>query len=449
VRRLPPVLSVLAVLLLVAGCVAHEKVADKAASTGDWKTAEREYAQALRGDPKDRRAVEAKWREARAQAITEAQRKAQACMVGQDWDCALYEAQYVLGLDPGDVTMAAVKRDAGREAARARVRRAGEALDRGETVRAMDLLEQARAASDDPGVAAEARALVPAVTQAAVADADGFRAARQYPQAIDLLSRAARLDPGLTQRLQYVQAEYEGWKDAEAERLTREGDELLRARRFPEAKIRYDQALAIRPQWRAAPMAHYAGLLAQGEDAVAHRDFPRAERIYRDASASPAERSFGFAYDALERVRLRTWAVILRDVRVRPGGPSGPLVVSVRLPDGRSAQTVPQRAGRGLRLDASFVVAANAYDDRPVSARVFRLNERAGADGPPFDLGTVSFRLSDLLARGRLSLENGAVDELRFEIVPTQLGDGELRGLVPVVDAPPAPPAPPPPPRKR
>jgi tetratricopeptide (TPR) repeat protein len=439
-RRHPLVASLLALLFLA--CVAHEKVADKAASTGDWKTAEREYAEALRGDPKDRAAVEAKWKSARAQAIAEAQRHAQACMVGRDWECAYGEAGYVLGLDPGDAAMAAARRDAGRELGRVRVREAADAHARGDPGRAMERLEAARAVTNDPGVEAEVRRWIPPVTRGALEAADRYRASRQYPQAIDLLARATRLDPGMGGALQAAQAEYEQWKDVEAERLTREGDGFLRARRYDQAKARYQEAAALRPQGRAATLARYADLLGDGEDAVRRNDFARAERIYREAAQSPADD--GTARDALELVRVRPWAVTFRSVRVRPGGPRGPVVVLVRLPDGRSVQAEPREGPRG-HLEATFVVAANAYDDRRVTARVLR---RVGRDVPPLDLGTLGFRLSELFARGELSLEDGAVDELRVEARPSQLPPGELRGFSPAPDAPPPPPPPPPRPRK-
>jgi tetratricopeptide (TPR) repeat protein len=436
-RRAPFALTV--ITLLLAACVAHEKVADKAASTGDWKTAEREYAEALRHDPKDKAAVEAKWQAARGRAITEAQRHAQACVVGHDWDCALAESSYVLGLDPGDAGMAAVRRDAAREVGRQRLREASAAYDRGESGRAMELLEAARDVTNDPGVESDVRRWIPAVTRLASTDADRLRAARQFPQAIDLLARASRLDPGYGGQLQAVQAEYEQWKDFEAERFTREGDGFLRARQWGEAKARYQQAVALRPQSRAAALLRYADLLGDGEEAVSRRDFARAERLYREAAQSPADD--GLARAALERVRVRPWAVTLRSVRVRHGGPRGPLVVVVRLPDGRAAQTAP-REGSRASLEATFVVAANAYDERVVSARVFRL---ARPGDPPFDLGTVAFRLSDVVGREPFALEDGAVDELVVDAAPTDLPPGELRGLGPVAGPPPPPPAPPPP----
>jgi tetratricopeptide (TPR) repeat protein len=439
-RRSRIALAVIA--LLFTGCVAHEKVADKAASTGDWKTAEREYAEALRHDPKDKAAVQAKWHDARAHAITEAQRHAQACMVGRDWECALEESSYVLGLDPGDAGMAAVRRDAAREVGRQRVRDAAAAYDRGESGQAMALLAAAREVTNDPGVEAEVRRWIPPVTRAAAADADRYRDAHQYLQAIDLLTRATRLEPGYGGQLQAVQAEYEQWKDLEAERLTREGDGFLRARQWREAQARFQQAATLRPQGRAATLARYADLMGDGEEALSRRDFGRAERSYREAAESPADH--GLAREALERVRVRPWAVVVRSVRIRPGGPRGPMVVVVRMPDGRSAQTEPRDGARAY-LEGTFVVLGNAYDDRVVSARVLRM---AGPGAPPFDLGTVSFRISEVIGRGPLALENGAVDELRVEAAPTELPVGELRGLALVSDAP-APPPPPPPPRHR
>jgi tetratricopeptide (TPR) repeat protein len=343
--------------------------------------------------------------------------------------------------------MAAVRRDAGRELGRARARAAAYALERGQGGRAMELLEAARAVTGDPGVEAEVRGLVPAATRAAADEADRLADARQYPQAIALLERAARLDPRWTGRLEAIRAEQEAWLDAEAERLTLEGDGFLRGGRYGEARARYLQAASFRPSGRAATLAAYAGLLLDGEEAVRRRDFAAAERRYEEAARSQADD--GRAREALELVRVRPWAVSLRAVRVRPGGPRGPLVVVVRLPDGRAVQTEPRDGGRA-RLDATFVVAANAYDDRVVSARVLRLT---GRDEAPFDLGTVSFRLADAIRRGPLSLEDGAVDGLVVDAAPSALPAGALRGLSPVPDAPPPPPPPrpqpPPPPRPR
>ena len=65
-------------LALLAACVAHEKVGDRAAALGDWKTAEREYAEAVRKDP-EKKDLREKYRVARASALAESTRRAQAC----------------------------------------------------------------------------------------------------------------------------------------------------------------------------------------------------------------------------------------------------------------------------------------------------------------------------------------------------------------------------------
>lgn len=429
---------VLAVTLaLLAACAAHEKAGDRASSTGDWKTAEREYGQALKKDPGVQE-LRLKYREARSQALAEARRKARACNAARDWECTLAESQYVLGLEPGDAEMAPLRRDSGREAGRLRLRRAGVALERGESARAMELLEGARAATDDPAVEADARPLTRRAVQAAKESAERLRAGREYPQALDLLSRAARLDPEVAPQLRTVQAEYERWKDDEAERLARQGDELVDARRFEEAKARYDQAVAIRPMSRARDLSRYADLLVDGDREIARSQFSWAEASYERALETGLDR--GFAREALDRVQIRRYAVRLLGVRVRRGGPPGDLVVSVTFPDGRRMQTPPER-GAWARLDSSFVVSANAYDDRSVSATVLRMVERPHA--PPLELGRVTFRLSDLLTRRILVLADGAVDELRVDVVPTDLPADGVRGLAPPLE----PPRPPPPPR--
>ena len=421
-RRPALVLALLALAALTA-CAAHEKAGDRASAVGDWKTAEREYSRAAQDHPKDKE-LRAKYQEARTHALADAQAKARACAAGHDWECALGESQYALGLDPGLAEMAVLRRDAGREAGRLRLRSAADALDRRDLVRAMDLLESVRAATDDPGVAAEAGRLSPAVVRAAVAEAERLRGQVKYPPSIDLLTRAARLDPAVEPRLAAVQAEFERWKDAEAERLALEGDALLDARRFAEAKVRYDQAATLRPAGRAAPLAQYAGQLAEGDAAVQRRDFDAAERAFGAAARGGSDS--GLAREALERVQIRLYAVRLRSVRVTRGG--GDLIVTVALPDGRSAQT-PPRFGSYANLESSFVVAANGYDDRTVSLRVFR-----GAGDRPLDLGTVSFPLAELIARGRLAVSGDAIQEVRVECDPADLPEGAVTGLVPVPD---------------
>ncbi len=418
-----PVLAV--ALALLASCASHEKMGDRASSTGDWKTAEREYGRALKADP-DKPDIQAKYREARGNALADARGKARACAAGQDWECALSEALYALGLEPADAEMAVLRHDAGREAGRLRLRRADEALARNESARAMGFIESAREATDDPAVETNARALARRAVRAASNDAERYRLSRQYQPAIDLLVQAARLDPGVGPQLQAVQAEYERWKDDEAERLARQGDDLLEARRFEEARAIYEQARTIRPMSRARDLCRYAGHMADGDRDVGRRQFSSAEVSYRRALETGLDR--GAAQEALDRVQVRRYSVRLLGVRVRPGGPPGDLVIALGLPDGRRMQTAPERGARA-RLDSAFVIAANAYDDRTVSASVLRFVHRPGE--PPLELGNVSFRISDLLSRRVLALADGAVDELRVDVVPTDRALDEVRGLIP------------------
>jgi hypothetical protein len=133
--------------------------------------------------------------------------------------------------------------------------------------------------------------------------------------------------------------------------------------------------------------------------------------------------------------------VRLQGLRVRRGGPPGDLVVVVTLPDGRRLQTLPQH-GNWARLESMFAVAANSYDNRTVTARVLRVVARPGQDVPPLELGTVAIRLSDLLAQRAVVLADGAVDELRVDVVPANLPPGEVRGLMPLPEPPPPRPAP-------
>lgn len=458
-----------ALLLAVASCAAHEKAGDRAAAVGDWKTAEREYGAAARKDP-SKKELQDKYQQARVAAVEGSSRAATACYAARDFECALAEASYALALDPGRVEVATLRRDAGREAGLQRVARAREASGRGDHRGALALLLSAREASDDPRVTTAVRGASPGVVDGAVFEAEALRAQVQYAQALELYGAAAQLDPAVQPRLAAVQAEYERWKDAEAEKLAAQGDGLLGARRYAEAKAAYDAAVQLRPRGRAEPLARYAGLLAQGEASVSTRDFAAAERAFAEASRYPGDQ---LAREELDRVKVRPWAVRLRSVHVQPvrpdgrpwagtrsfaldrildrlaratagAGPAGlaldlvrrlpvenqpTLVVTVGLPDGRGLQSAPRR-GAHAALDGSFVVASNAYDDRQVSLRVVHDDGRDRA----VDAGVVTFRLGDLVARRELSLSGQAVDELRIEADLAGLPDGAFTGLQPIPD---------------
>jgi len=458
-----------ALLLALASCAAHEKAGDRAAAVGDWKTAEREYGVAARKDP-SKKEVQEKYQQARRAAIDGSSRAATACFAAGDFECALAESSYALGLDPGQVNMATLRRDAGREAGIQRVARAREASGRGDHRGALALLVSAREASDDPRVTAAVRGASPGVVDGALFEAEALRAKAQYPQALELYTAAAQIDPAVQPRLAAVSAEYERWKDAEAEKLAAQGDGLLAARRYAEAKAAYDAAVQYRPGGRAAPLARYSGLLAQGDAAIGARNFAAAERAFAEASRFPGD---SIAAQELDRVKVRPWAIRLRSLRVSPTRPDGwpwsgtrsilldhllgrlerasggsvpaavaldlarrmprenqpTLVVTVGLPDGRGLQSAPRR-GVHVALDGSFVISSNAYDDRQVSLRVVHDEGR----GRAVDAGVVAFRLGDLVAQGELAASGQAVDELRLQADVSELPDGAFAGLQPIPD---------------
>jgi len=461
--------ALLALALSTAtGCAAHEKTADKAAAVGDWKTAEAEYAEALRKDPK-RADLQQKYQQARATALYESSRKAKACWAARDAECAFAESDYALRLDPGSVEMATLHADAGREAALQRVRRADEAAGRADWKGALQLLGSAQEASRDPVVTSAVQASSGGVVGGAVAESDRLRAQAQFPAAIDLLALATRIDPRVQPRLDSVRAEYERWKDTEAERFTVSGVQLMDQGRWAEAEQMFRQAVAIRPRSRAEPLSRYAGAMARGAAAAQHRDWPGAERAFSEAAQLNMDR--GQASAELERVRIRPYAFVLRSVLVRPTRPDGhpwaggrnreidrvvawlsrgnlvagqdavemarrlprenqpTLVVTIALPDGRGVQSAPRRGAYTL-LEGGFTVTTNGFDERAVSVRVVHDD----GSGRPVDVGLVSVRLSDVVARGELSLAGGALLDLRIAAVPSDQPDGAVERLSPIPD---------------
>jgi len=453
---------------LVLACASAEKSGDKAAATGDWKTAERSYFAALQKDP-NKPELKQKYAQARAAALDGAIRRANACWAARDVECAFAESDYVVNLDPGNAQMAVLRADASREAGLQRANRSLEILNGGDVRGALLMLISASEASRDPAVVSAVRGASPRVVGDAVAASDRLRSSAQYPAAIDLLSLSARVDPSVQGRLQAVQAEYERWKDAEAERLAMQGDQLLQQGRYAEAEGAYRSALGLRPQSRAQPLAKYAGAMARGLAAAEKRDFQGAERAFSEAANLRVDR--GEAAAQLDRVKLRPYAVALRSVLVKPVRPDGwpwagqrnrdldralslitgrgvippgmvldlarriprenqpVLVVTIALPDGRAVQSAPRRGAYAL-LDGSFTVVTNGFDDRAISMRVSH-DDGAGA---PVDAGSVTVRLSDLVSNREVVLAAGALVELRLEAVAADAPDGAVDRLQPIPD---------------
>jgi tetratricopeptide (TPR) repeat protein len=473
--------------LALAACTAHEKSGDRAAATGDWKSAEREYAQALRDEPQNPERRQ-KWTTARDQAITSAMSHARTCAISQDWECAFGEADYAQALDTGNAEIAAFRVDAARNVGAQRVRAARDAGGRRDYAAAFDLLSRARQVTPDPAVHAEAARVQPAIVQMAVQEAQRYQKAQQFAEAIQTLTAVAKVDGSVRPLLDQIRADQERVLEAQYERVAREGDALLRDRRFSEAADRYAAAQKVKPGGRAEPLARYARALANADAAVLAKDWARAGAAFEEAVKSGADHS-GYAAAELERVRLRPYAVRLDSVLVKPirtdgqpwagarsrtferivgliasaaldprNGPAGQLsmqlyealpdenrpnlVASIELPDGRRFAT-PPRTAVFTRLDGTVVVATNSFDERALTVRVVH-QDVAG----PVDVGAVTFRLADLVAKKALVLGDRAVVELRVSAEPSPQRDGSLSGLTlinPPVATPGGPPTAPPP----
>ena len=482
-RRIILALALLTVGSLAA-CAGHEKLGDRAAAVGDWKSAEAQYAEALRNEPGNPE-KRAKWQQARQQALQGAVAAARACQVSQDWECVFAESDYAARLEPGSTEYAAMRADAGKNAGLLRLRRATEAAARRDHRAAFDLLAKGRAASNDPGIALEASRITPGIVSGAVQDAMQLRAQQQFPQAIELLTLAAGVDGGVRPTLDQVRGEYERWIDAQYEAAAQQGDALLRERRFAEAQGQYEAALKFRKGGRAEPLARYCRGIAQGDAALQRRDWPGATRAYDEAVKSGMD-SGGYATAQLERVRIRPFAIRLRSVLVKPVRPDGApwaggrsrgfdrlvgmlasaaldaqadrgraaldvydvlphenrpnLFATMTLPDGRQFVTPVQKAIRA-RFESIVVVDTNYFDDRPISIRIAH-----AAEAGPVEVGAVTVRIGDLLNGGEVGLKDRAVVEMKVVAEASPLKDGASEGFAPVVAA--VQPASGPPPRR-
>jgi tetratricopeptide (TPR) repeat protein len=473
-------------LAILSACASAQKTADQAAATGDWKTAEANYAAVLRDDPNNAE-KRARWVNARQNALQDAISRSRACQVSQDWECAFGEADYLTRMEPGSADYAKLRAEVGRQAGYARLRRAAEASGRRDHKAAFDLLAGARAATNDPALQAEAAKLQTQLVGSAVRDANAFRQQQQYAQAVDLLSMAAAVDGSVRPQLDQARVEYDRYIDAQYEAAARQGDGYMRERRFAEAAAAYEQATKIRRGGRAEPLMRYARALQAGDAAVERKDWPTATRAYDDAVRTGMDGTNGYAATQLERVKPRPYALRVRSVLVRPIRPDGApwtggtsfgfqrvvgmlanaamegrgnqlvagldvydalphenrpnLVAVMTLPDGRQYSTPPQQALRA-RFDSFVVFATNALDDRPLAIRVVHSDERGTVE-----VGTVTLRVADLLNGGEVKLGDRSIVEMKLVAERSGQADGALQGFVPVGQPGAAPPRPPPQPR--
>ncbi|HEX8697359.1 MAG TPA: hypothetical protein VF815_00850 [Myxococcaceae bacterium] len=460
---------------VLAACVAHEKAGDQAASLGDWKTAYQAYSAALAKEPESP-VLKEKFNNAKSQAITDAYKKAQACAAGGDWGCALGEAEFALELDGTNPEIAAFRADAAKNLALARLSQARQEAEQGKFRFSLELIEKARALSQDPAVLQGIDEARPGLAAMADAAAEDLRQRKAYPQAVEALTVAVTVDPSKRGKLDALQAEYDAWRAAEYERLAQEGDQALARRDWGAAEQLYASALQMRPGGRAEPLARYAGGLNMGEAAMARRDFAAATAGYRQAASSGQDRD-GYAAQQLELVEVRPYVVRIRSVLARPLRPNGQpwvgrmspfvsrlfamfsgdymdsrsgrasrriidaamsippenrptLSVHVTLPDGLRLST-PSQNGLYVGYDAEFTVATNAYDERRLTLNVVHWN------GHSFeDVGVVEFPLGEVVRRREANLSRHSVAALQLSIDPVQGGhyDGMFANMFPLHD---------------
>jgi hypothetical protein len=455
--------------VLLVACVAHEKAGDQAAALGDWKAAYSAYSAAVAKDPEDA-VLREKFKNAKSQAITDAYKKAQACGAGGDWGCALGEAEYALGLDGGNAEIAAFRATAAKNLALARLSQARDEAERGKFRFSLELIEKARALSDDPAVLQGVEQARPGLAAMADAEAERLRQRKAYPEAVEALTVAVSIDSSKQGKLDALQREYDAWRAAEYERLAKEGDQALAQRDWAGAEQRYVAALQMRPGGRAEPLARYAAGMGLGEASLARRDFAAATAGYRQAVESGQDTS-GYAAQQLDRVEVRPYTVRIRSVLARPlrpdgrpwagrmspflsrmismfnfldAGPSRRVIdaalsipaenrpnmsVQVTLPDGMRL-TTPAQNNLYAVYDAEFVVATNAFDERRLALNVVHWNGHLYED-----IGLVEFPLGEIVRRREASLNGQSVASIQLEIDPAQgRYDGMFANMYPLND---------------
>jgi len=470
--------ALLAFLLLTAACGGHLKAGDQAAAVGDWKAAYASYRQAVADEPNDP-ALKQKYADARRKALDASAASAQACRVQGNWECVLNEADYTLSIEPGDLKVAAARRDAAHKVALGRVGQAEDLTARGDLPTAARLLGEARALSNDLDVDEVARAAERRWVQASIPEIERARAARRYGDAVALATTAASYDPSRRALLDNVTREAEAFRDAEHARFFQAGERAMSQGAWAEAASSFRAAQQARPDERARALEQHANLVVQGDQALSRGDFKAATRAYGDAAAMRLDRS-GYAEAQLARVQVRPWAVKVRGVLVDPVrpdgtpwvGPPGPrlnrvgrelaglaggaidarvlravndvprenrpeLSVEVVLPGG---QRLASRPGSGPLLDVkgTFIVMGNAFDTRRVALRVLH----AEPGQPPRHVGEVSVPVGELVSRPAGTLSHPPLLALEVEVEPADgAAEGPGRGFAPVAE----PPRPPPP----
>jgi tetratricopeptide (TPR) repeat protein len=457
--------------LVLAACVAHEKVGDKAAAVGDWETALNAYGQALADDP-NKPELKEKYERAKREAIADAYKKAQACASAGDWKCAVGEADFALKVDGGNSEIAAFRANAARSLALQQIGESHQVATQGKFRVALDMIDRAKVLSSDPAVVQEAATARTGLAAMADAEAERLRQNKSYPEAVEALTVAVSIDGSKRGKLDALQREYEAFRTAEYERLARDGDMALARMDWAAAENSYVAALKMKPGGRAEPLARYAGGVSAAETALSRRDYFNAANAYRQAVESGQDTS-GYATSQLALVEVRPYAVRIRSVLARPIRPDGRpwagnmnpymtrllgmfttefaggrgarrlveaamsippenrpnLSVRVALPDGTQL-TTPAIHGLYVNYDSEFIVATNAFDERRLSLRVVHGNAQFFED-----VGVVEFPLGEIVRRQEAHLNGGSVAAMDLTIEPAPgRYDGMFANMFPLSD---------------
>jgi len=439
------VVLVLMSSLVLAACVAHEKVGDSAAAVGDWKTAYVSYRQALAEKP-ETPGLKEKHDQARVAAVAESWNKAQGCESMQQYDCARAETEFLLQLEPTHAEAIAMRQRAVTQQALVTVNSARAAAAQHRYQEAMSLLAKSRE-SNDPAVVQQTQLAEQEIIAGASMEADRLRGARQYDESIQLYELLAGMDGKYRDAVRVVSGEREQHLNALYEDQARRGDAALKSNDFRTAHAAYLEAEKVRPNGRAAPLVRYTATLISADEAITAKNWPAAETALRDAVATGKDD--GRAAEMLDRVRLRTYKVSLRSVMLMPTrldgsawvGNTTPLFfrisqqmsqalqknnfdrasqaamdlpyenrpkvkVEVTLPDGMQLAS-PFREGVYAPFEGEFTIAANAFDERRIAFKVLleKDNEEAGR-------AEVSLR--DLFTKGDLNVGSQTIASVRL-----------------------------------
>lgn len=447
---------VLVSAMLLAGCVAHEKVGDSAAAVGDWKSAYSSYRQALAEKP-ETPGLKEKHDQARAAAVADAWQKAQGCERMQNHDCARAEAEFVLQLDPVHAEAVALRQRSVTQQALVSVNNARTAASQNRYQEALSLLAKSRESSD-PGVMEQTRLAEQEIVAGASVEAERLRNNRQYDESIQLYELLTGLDGKYRDSVRAVSDDRERHLLALYEDEARRGDQALDKNDFRTAQAAYLAAEKVRPNGRALPLVKYTATLISADEAIAAKNWPSAEAALREAVSTGKDD--GRAAEMLDRVRFRTYKVSLRSVLLQPTrldgsswiGTTTPLFfrisqqmsaalqkgnhdrasqaaldlpyenrpnlkVEAILPDGMRLETAARQGAYAL-FEGEFTIAGNAFDDRRVSFRVFQ--EKGNEE-----IGRVEVSLRDLFTQRDLNLNSQTLAAVRLT---TEAAEGRQPG---------------------